>query len=146
MSLTEKINNDIKEAMKSRDDKKLAALRAVKAEILILNTSGQSVSEEAEMKMLQKMVKQRQESAALYEEQNRMDLAEPEIYQADIIGAYLPKQLSNDELTSEVKAVIDSLGASGLKDMGKVMGAATQKLTGKASGKAISDKVRELLA
>lgn len=146
MGLAEDINNDIKEAMKAKNDKKLSALRAIKAEILLLETSGSKVSDEAQLQMLQKMVKQRQESANVYEEQNRHDLAEPEIYQADVISHYLPKQLNDDELTSELETVIKEVGASSIQDMGKVMGEASKRLMGKAGGKAISEKVRELLS
>ena len=145
MSLTEQIKSDIIEAMKAKDEKRLGALRAVKAELLLLQTSGSASSSEDEMKMLQKMVKQRQESANVYEEQNRMDLAEPEIYQADVISAYLPKQLSEEELNETLQGIIADVGASSPQDMGKVMGKATSQLAGKASGKAISEAVRNLL-
>ena len=136
----------IKDAMKAKDQDRLAALRAIKSELLLLQTSGKGSSEEDEVKMLQKLVKQRKESAELYSEQNRQDLADPEIFQAKVISEFLPAQLSDEDLTKEVSAIISSVGAGGMGDMGKVMGAASKALAGKAEGKAIAAKVKELLS
>jgi uncharacterized protein YqeY len=138
--------SEIKEAMKAKDQARLAALRAIKSELLLMQTSGEASTEEDELKMLQKLVKQRKESALLYETQNRMDLAEPEIFQADVISEFLPTQLIEEELVARLKEIISSIGASGMADMGKVMGAASKELSGKADGKTISIKVRELLS
>jgi len=146
MTLTDNITSQIKEAMKAKDQDRLAALRAIKSELLLMQTSGQGSSEADEIKMLQKLVKQRKESAYLYQNQNRKDLVEPEIFQAGVISEFLPKQMSEEELTAELKNIIESLGASGMGDMGKVMGAASKTLGGKADGKSISMKVKELLS
>jgi uncharacterized protein YqeY len=146
MSLQEKIDAQIKEAMKAKKQDRLAALRAVKSEILLLQTSGSKGSDEDEVKMLQKLVKQRKESAELYESQNRLDLAEPEIFQADVIAEFLPKQLTDEELTHELHKIIEETGAHNTADMGKVMGVASKKLAGKAEGKLIANKVRDLLS
>ena len=142
MSLTEKINAEITDAMKAKKQDRLLALRAVKSELLLLATSGKGGGEDAEVKALQKLVKQRKESADLYESQGRHDLAEVEIFQADVIAEFLPTQLSDEELTAALKSIIESIGASGMQDMGKVMGAASSQLAGKADGKTISEKVR----
>lgn len=146
MTLTENITAQIIGAMKAKDQDRLAALRAIKSELLLMQTSGQGSSEEDEIKMLQKLVKQRKESADLYQNQDRQDLVDPELYQAGVISEFLPKQMSEEELTTELKNIIDSLGASGMADMGKVMGAASKALGGKADGKSISMKVKELLS
>ena len=146
MTLSDKIMAGIKDAMKAKDQDKLAALRAIKSEILLLQTSGEAVTPEAEIKMLQKMVKQRKESAEVYESQNRKDLSEPEIYQANIISQFLPAQMSDGELEVEIKRIISSLDAKGMGDMGKVMAAASKELAGKADGKSISIKVKALLS
>lgn len=148
MSLTEKIAEEIKEAMKNKKQDRLAALRAIKSELLLMQTSGSGskASEADEVKMLQKLVKQRKESAELYESQNRMDLANPEIYQADVIREFLPRQLTDPELTAEIREIIEETHAEGMGDMGKVMGIASSRLSGKAEGKAIAAKVKELLA
>lgn len=149
MSLQDQINNDMKEAMKAKDTVRLTALRAIKAQLLLAATeagaSGEA-SEEAGIKMLQKQVKQRKESAELYKSQGREDLAEPELAEAAIIEKYLPKQLTEEELKPILQGIIDQVGAAGPQDMGKVMGAATKELGGKADGKTISSVVRELLA
>ena len=146
MNLQEQITADIKEAMKLKDSDKLMALRAVKAELLLLSTSGDKANDDAELKILQKLVKQRKESADLYEAQNRMDLVETEVYQADIISHYLPKQLSIEELDQLLQGIISETGASGMGDMGKVMGMASKQVAGKADGKTISERVRALLS
>ncbi|HET6245590.1 MAG: GatB/YqeY domain-containing protein [Bacteroidetes bacterium] len=145
MNLEEKINIDIKTAMLAKEAAKLEALRAIKAEILKLKTSGEEFNEDSQIKALQRMVKQRKESAEIFFSQDRGDLAHSEIAQANIIEMYLPKQLSHEELTQELKEVIAETGASSQADFGKVMGAATKRLSGKADGKMISQIAKELL-
>lgn len=147
MSLTDRINEDIKKAMLAREKDKLEALRAVKSALLLAMTSegGGEITEEIEIKLLQKLVKQRRESASIYEGQNRADLAGAEKFQADIISVYLPSQLSPEELKSLIKKIIEKTGAVGIKDMGKVMAAASLQLAGKADNKTISLLVKELL-
>ncbi|MEN8927618.1 MAG: GatB/YqeY domain-containing protein [Flavobacteriales bacterium] len=147
MALTDQINNDIKEAMKAREKEKLAALRAIKSALLLEASKDGSgeVTEEAEMKILQKLHKQRKDAAALYEEQNRPDLLADEVFQAGVIEAYLPAQMSEAEISEVVKAIIAKTGASSPADMGKVMGAAMGQLAGKADGKLISKLVKENL-
>lgn len=148
MSLEEKINNDIKAAMMAKDKIRLEALRAVKSAILIAKTEKghtETLSTDVEMKMLQKQVKQRKESAEIFTQQNRPELAEKELAEAAVIEEYLPKMLSDAELTVEVKKIIEQVGAKAPSDMGKVMGVASKALAGKADGKAISEKVKALL-
>ena len=147
MSLTEKINNDIKEAMKAREKQKLEALRDIKSKLLLEATSGsgEEISEAKENAIILKMHKQRMDTYAIYVEQGREDLADDELFQAKIIEVYMPKMLSEEEIKSEVEAVIAAVGASGPQDMGKVMGTITKKLAGKADGKAIADMVKALL-
>ena len=144
--LEEKINADIKSAMLAKDSRKLEALRAVKSAILLLKTSPEGLTSDSGNKALQKMVKQRKETAEIYKTQNRDDLAQIELFQAGIIEAYLPKQMSDDELRAEVSKIISSLGVSSPADMGKVMGIASKQLAGKADGKAIAILVKELLS
>jgi hypothetical protein len=130
MSLEKNIMTKMKEAMKAKDSVALESLRAIKSAILLAKTetgSSDGLSEEQEVKMLQKLVKQRKDSAALYNEQGRADLAEPEIAQAAVIEQFLPAQMSTEELTEEISQIIADLGASGMKDMGKVMGVASKK-------------------
>jgi uncharacterized protein len=146
MNLEEKINADIKTAMLAREAKKLEALRAVKSAILLLKTSAEGHTTESETKALLKMVKQRKETAELYISQNREDLAVDETFQASVIEAYLPQQMTTEEITAEVEKIIAQLGASSPADMGKVMGAANKAMAGKADGKVISGLVKELLA
>lgn len=146
MALEEKINSDIKSAMLAKEAAKLEALRAIKAAIILLKTSPEGYSDDTELKALQKMVKQRKETADIYKSQNRNDLAETELYQAGIIEFYLPKQMTAEEIKTEVAKIIASLGASSPADMGKVMGIATKQLAGKADGKIISGIVKELLS
>lgn len=147
MTLTEKINNDIKAAMLAKEKEKLEALRAIKAALLLESTKGTGeVTGDAEVKMLQKMYKQRMESAEIYKQQGRKDLEEPEVFQANIIKAYLPEQMSEEQVKAVIQEVIKSVGASGPADMPKVMGPAMQKLQGKADGKLISTLVKQLLA
>jgi uncharacterized protein YqeY len=149
MSLEEKINNDIKAAMMAKDKIRLEALRAVKSAILIAKTEkghAETLTTDVEMKMLQKQVKQRKESAEIFAQQHRPELAEKELAEAAVIEEYLPKMLSDAELTVEVKKFIEQVGAKSPSDMGKVMGVASKALAGKADGKAISEKVKALLA
>jgi uncharacterized protein YqeY len=149
MSLQVKVMDAMKEAMKSKDKIALESLRAIKSSILLAQTeSGASLelSEDAEIKLLQKLVKQRKESANLYINQGRTDLAEPELAQAAVIEKFLPEQIGMDELKTLIADIIKSTGASSMQDMGKVMGLASQKLGGKADGKSISTVVKELLS
>lgn len=149
MNLFDKVSGDIKTAMLARDKVRLEALRGIKKEFLEAKTAkggDGELSDDAALKILAKMVKQRKESASIYTEQNREDLAGEELAQAAIIEEYLPKQLSEEELTAALKEIIARVGATSAKEMGKVMGTATKELAGKAEGKAISEKVRELLA
>jgi len=148
MSLEEKINQDIKDAMRAKEKEKLESLRAIKAALLLEKTqkgASENISEDAELKILQKLVKQRKDTAQIYQEQERNDLAEKELSEASIIEKYLPEQLSDQELTAKVKSIIEQLGAKSMADMGKVMGMASIQLAGKADGKAIADKVKALL-
>jgi uncharacterized protein YqeY len=148
MSLEKLINDDIKAAMLARDKQKLEALRAVKAAILLAKTDkggAGDVEEDTEMKILQKLVKQRRESAEIYKQQGRAALAEEEIFQLAIIEKYLPAQMSNEEVKKIIKEIIAETGAATIKDMGRVMGLATKKLAGKADNKLISGLVKELL-
>lgn len=149
MSLQEKITEGMKVAMKAKDSQALEALRSIKAALLILQTetgSKENVSEEDEIKLLQKQVKQRKDSAAIYLEQGREDLAEPELAQAKIIEEFLPTQLGEEEVTKLIDAIIAETGASSMKDMGKIMGLANERLAGKADGKTISTVVKSRLA
>jgi uncharacterized protein YqeY len=149
MSLELKITTALKEAMKSKNKMALTALRAVKSAILLHKTQKSSVGEfsnEDEMKILQKLVKQRKDSAAIYTSEGRNDLADPELKEAELIQQFLPKALSEAEVKEVVKSIIDEIGAEGMKDMGKVMGLSTKKLMGKADGKMISTIVREFLS
>lgn len=148
MSLQKKVMTAMKDAMKSKDQTALTALRAVKSAILLAQTeSGASgeLSEEQEMKLLQKQVKQRKDSAAIFVEQGREDLAAPELAEAAVIEQFLPEALSEEEVEKAVVAVIEQTGASGMKDMGKVMGMVTKQLAGQADGKTISTIVKAKL-
>jgi hypothetical protein len=149
MSLAEIINADIKKSMLAKDVKKLEALRAIKAGLLLAktgkDTSSGEIPETVEMQLLQKLVKQRKDSAALYKEQNRDDLVEDELFQASIIEAYLPKQMDDEEVKKIIQEVVAQTGASTMKDMGKVMGMSAKKLAGKADNKKISQFVKEIL-
>ena len=141
--------DQMKAAMKSKDKTALEALRALKSAFLLANTSGSDVnlSEEEEIKIVQKLVKQRKDSADIFNSQGRADLAEPELAQAAILEKFLPAQMSVEEaLTSAIAGIISQTGASSMKDMGKVMGLASKNLAGKADGKAISTIVKKLLA
>jgi uncharacterized protein len=149
MSLEQKVMGEMKEAMKARDEATLRALRAIKAEIIKAKTdpgAGGEVSDEKEVNLLQKMMKQRKDSLEIYQQQNRADLAKKEEEEIAVIERFLPKQLSADELRAELQQVIVETGASSPADMGKVMGAATKKLAGRIDGKTISAMVKELLA
>ncbi|HSY76759.1 MAG TPA: GatB/YqeY domain-containing protein [Bacteroidia bacterium] len=146
MTLEEKINAEIKAAMLAKNSEKLNALRAIKSEILLLKSSEKGTSDDAETKAMMKMVKQRKESADIYKEQNRPELAEAELFQVAVIESFLPKQMNADELTAAIKAIMTQVGASTPADMGKVMGVATKQLAGKAEGRAISEMVKKLLS
>jgi len=146
MALEEKINADIKAAMLAKDQSRLEALRAVKSALLLLKTSAAGATEDSEIKELMKMVKQRKESAEIYKNQNRQDLADVELLQAKIIESYLPQQMSEDEVRNAIAQIISETGASSPADMGKVMGVASKQLAGKAEGKTISAVVKELLS
>lgn len=148
MDLFEQISNDIKEAMKAKDKVKLETLRNVKKFFLEAKTApgaNDTLTDEAALKIMQKLVKQGKDSAAVYEGQGRADLAESEMSQVRIIETYLPKQLSAEELEAKLKEIIARTGAKDGKDMGKVMGVASKELAGLAEGRAISAKVKELL-
>jgi len=149
MSLEERINNDIKAAMMAKEKVRLEALRAIKSAILLAKTDGEhkdSLSADVEMKILQKQYKQRKDAAEQYISAGRQELADKELEEAVFIEAYLPKMMSDEELTAELKKIIEQVGAKAPSDMGKVMGVATKALAGKADGKAISEKVKSLLA
>jgi hypothetical protein len=148
MSLEVEIMTAMKAAMKDKDQTALAALRAVKSEILLAQTetgSKEEISKEQEIKILSKLVKQRKDSAIIYTEQNRNDLAEPELAQVEIISQFLPKQMTESEIEIVVIDTIAKIGAEGMKDMGKVMGIVNQELAGKADGKTISTLVKAKL-
>jgi len=148
MKYSTQINEDIKQAMRDKDKIKLEALRAVKTAFTIARTSKSAeleLSDEEEIKIMQKLVKQRKESAAIYSEQNRPELAEKEEAEVLFIEQYLPAQMSEEEIKEILKEIVSESGASGMAEMGKVMGLATKKLAGKADGKIISQIVRELL-
>lgn|SRR6185312_2026147 len=149
MSLEQKVMTDLKAAMLARDEKSLRALRAIKSAIIIAKTaegSNGEIKEEDEVKMLQKLVKQRRDSLEIYEKQNREDLAEKEREEITVIEKFLPKQLGEKELKEIISKIISETGASSAADMGKVMGAANKQLSGKADGKTISGIVKELLS
>ncbi len=148
MSLTTQIDQDIKQAMLAREKEKLEALRGIKSAILLARTEkggSDEISTEVEVKLLQKLVKQRKDSAAIYQQQNRKDLADKELFEVGIIEKYLPEQMSDEELTKIVKAAIEQTGAKSMAEMGKVIGIVSKQLAGTAEGKAIADKVKSLL-
>ena len=147
MSLQADIMTAMKAAMKAKNQTALAALRAVKSEILLAQTSGGDgvLTNNDEIKILSKLVKQRKDSAAIFSEQNRNDLAEPELAQAEVISQFLPEQLDESTITAAVEKVITDTGAKGMKDMGKVMGIVNKQLAGQADGKTISTIVKEKL-
>ena len=148
MSLQVVLMEKLKEAMKAKDAVALESLRAIKSEILLAKTKSgatEEISEDEEIKLLQKLVKQRKDSAALYLEQGRTDLAEPELAQVEIIAQFLPAQLDDEAIKKIVAAIIEKVGATSMKDMGAVMAEASKELAGKADGKAISLAVKQLL-
>lgn len=147
MSLEKEIMSAMKEAMKAKDQTALAALRAVKSEILLAKTSGDGsdLSSDDEVKLVQKLVKQRKDSARIFSEQSREDLSEPELAQAAVLEQFLPEQLSEEEISKVIAAIVAKTGAAGMKDMGKVMGMANQQLAGKADGRTISTIVKAQL-
>lgn len=149
MSLRSQIDNDIKQAILGRKKEELEALRSIKSMILLAATEkggSEELSPETESKILMKAAKQRKESADIFLRENRKELADRELLQMEVISRYLPKQLSAEELTEEIRKIISTVGAAGPQDMGKVMGAATKALAGKADGKQISELVKQLLA
>jgi uncharacterized protein YqeY len=148
MSLQKEVMQQMKEAMKSKDTTALEALRALKSAFLLANTSGSGVelSESDEIKIVQKLVKQRKDSAAIFKEQGREDLAGPELAQSAVLEKFLPAQMSEEEITAVIEKIIADTGASSMKDMGKVMGIASKQLAGKADGKTISGVVKSSLS
>ena len=149
MSLFDQISEDLKAAMKAREKEKLGALRNIKKVLLEAKSAKGAAAElddQEVIKAIQKLAKQGQDSANLYKEQGRDDLYAEEMLQVEVFGNYLPKKLSDEELTAAVKNIIQKTGAAGMKDMGKVMGLASKELAGKADGKAIADQVKALLA
>ena len=148
MSLFDTVSEDIKKAILAREKEKLEALRAVKAAFLLARTevgASGTLTPETELKIVQKLVKQRRESAEIYQQNNRQDLADKELLEASFIDQYLPAPMSEQELEDALKVIIERVGAKAPSDMGKVMGVATKELSGKADGKAISTKVKQLL-
>ncbi len=148
MSLEAKINEDLKEAMRNKDQAALRAIRAVKSAILLFKTSGtqEELNEENEIKLLQKLVKQRKDSLEIYRQQNRPELASVEEEEIAVIEKYLPKQLSAEELSAFISKLIADNGVSEMKEMGKVIGLASKALAGQAEGKAISEEVKKQLS
>ncbi len=148
MSLFEQINQDIKKAMLNKEKEKLEALRAIKAAFLLAKTEkgNSDLTPEKEIEIVRKLVKQRKDSAELYKQNGRQDLADQELFQAQVIEQYLPTQISDDELKDGIKKIIEDTGASSMKDMGKVMGLATKAFAGKADNKRIADMVRQMLS
>lgn len=148
MGVLSSLTEEIKNAMRSKDTLKLESLRAIKSAVLLSETASGSIgelSDEEAIKLLQRLVKQRKDSAAIFREQNRPDLAEPEEAQAAVIATFLPEQLSDEEVAKVIRDLISSTGAEGMKDMGKVMGMASKQLAGKADGKRIADLVKKSL-
>ena len=149
MSLQDQVMAKMKEAMKAKDTNALASLRAIKSAILLAQTESgakEDLSEDQELKLLQKLVKQRKDSATIFKEQGREDLAKPELEQAAVIEEFLPEQMSEEEIEKEIDIIINKTGASGMKDMGKVMGMASSQLAGKADRKTISTIVKRKLS
>ena len=148
MTLEERVMQDLKAAMKNKDDAARRALRAIKSEILLAKTEGsdKTISETKEMQIIQRLIKQRKDSLAIYEKEGREDLAQKERDEIAVIERFLPEQLSEAELEARLKAIVDETGASSMRDMGKVMGRATKELAGKADNKTISEVVRRLLS
>lgn len=149
MGILANLTDEIKNAMRAKDSLKLEALRAIKSAVILEQTAtaaGTELTEEQEIKLVQKLVKQRKDSAQIFRDQNRIDLAEPEEAQAEIIAVFLPTQLSEDEIRKIVQDVITQTSAEGMKDMGKVMGMASKQMAGTADGKTISTIVKALLS
>jgi len=148
MTLEERVNQDLKDAMRAKDEARLRGIRAIKSAILLLKTdgSGQAIDEAREVQLLQKLVKTRQESYDIYTKNGREDLAKTELEEISVIKVYLPQMMEGQELEDALKAIIAEVGATSAKDMGKVMGAANKALAGKAEGRAISEIVKKLLA
>lgn len=148
MKLEQRIMTDLKEAMKAKDQAALRSIRAIKAAILLAKTdgSGKELDETGEIKLIQKLVKQRQDSLDIYVKQNRDDLAVTEREEIEVLQRYLPEQMSDEDLTAFIAELISKTGASSMKDMGKVMGMASSQLSGRADGKTISAKVKSLLS
>jgi len=148
MSLEQRLMTDLKEAMKAKNQAKLRSIRAVKAAILLMKTdgSGDEITEEKEIRLIQKLVKQRKESLDIYEKQERADLANIEKEEIAVLETYLPEQMGEEQLKGIIQGIIDKVGASSMADMGKVMGIASTELAGKADGKAISSIVKQILA
>ncbi len=149
MGILANLTDEIKNAMRAKDSLKLEALRAIKSAVILEQTAtaaGTELTEEQEIKLVQKLVKQRKDSAQIFRDQNRVDLAEPEEAQAEIISVFLPTQLSEEEITKIVQDIIAQTGAEGMKDMGKVMGMASKQMAGTADGKTISTIVKQLLS
>ena len=149
MALQQQIDQHIKAAMLAKDEARLRGLRAIKAALLLAKTekgASEALTEESEIKVLQRLVKQRKESADIFKAQNREDLYKVEMEELEVIEAYLPKQLEREEIVVNIKEIISKTGASNIKDMGKVMGLANKELAGKADGKTISEVVKELLS
>jgi uncharacterized protein len=147
MSIIERINSDIKKAMLAKDKIRLTALRAAKSAFLLASTetSDKNISPAKELQIIRKLIKQRHDSASIYKEQNRPELYEQESMEAEILSEYLPAQMDTAEVKDIIKSIIDETGASSIKDMGKVMGIATKKLSGRADNKTVSEIVREFL-
>ena len=148
MGILANLTDEIKTAMRAKDSLKLEALRAIKSAVMLEQTSAggsDTLSDEQEIKLVQKLVKQRKDSAQIFRDQNRPDLAEPEEAQAEVIAQFLPEQLSEEEITAIIQAIIEKTGAEGMKDMGKVMGMASKEMAGKADGKTISTIVKAQL-
>lgn len=145
MNIEERINADIKAAMLAKNAAKLEALRAIKSVVLLLKTSAEGLTDDTANKALQKEVKKRKETAEIYVTQNRQDLADTELFQASVIEEYLPKQMSEEEVKTELSKIIASVGASGMADLGKVMGAASKFFAGKADNKLVSTLVKQML-
>ncbi len=147
MTLEERINADLKTAMKAKDDAAKRSIRAIKSQLLLIKTSGTGVEmdEAGEIKLVQKLVKQRKDSLAIFEEQGRADLAKIEAEEITVLEKYLPQQMGEAELTTFLKGLMEQVGATSMKDMGKVMGMASKQLAGKADGKTISTIIKKLL-
>ena len=149
MNLFDQISEDIKQAMLARDKEKLEALRNIKKVLLEAKTAksgAEDLDDDVAIKAIAKLAKQGKDSAEIYKQQNRMDLYEPEMVQVKIYENYLPKQMSDEELTAAINAIIEKSGATSIKEMGKVMGIASKELAGKVDGRLISDKVKSLLS